>query len=189
MCLEVLDKREDNYHNLKSVFQKINLYDEIFIEKNNTDKIELVSNIDSLNNEDNIIYKTYLYLKEKHNISGVNVILNKNIPMQAGLGGGSTDCASFIIGINKLFNLELSKHEMEYIGKKMGADVVPCFYNKAVLAEEIGNKITTINTNFKYYIVIVKPDMYCNTKEMFDLLDQRSRVKRLDLSNEIIKGL
>lgn len=190
LSLEVLNKREDNYHNIKSVFQKINLYDEIYIEKNDIDKFDLITNMKSLSNEENIIYKAYLKLKEKYNnITGIKVILKKKIPMQAGLGGGSTDCASFIIGINKLFDLGLSKLEMETIGKSLGADVVPCFYNKAVLAEGIGDKITTINTNFKYYIVIIKPNISCNTKEMYKLIDQKKYIVKLDLSNKIIKGL
>lgn len=84
--LDVLNKREDNYHNLKSVFQKINLYDELYIEKNNINIFNLKTNIKSLNNNDNIIYKTYMKLKEQYkNISGINVSLNKKIPMQAGL--------------------------------------------------------------------------------------------------------
>lgn len=190
LSLEILNKREDNYHNIKSIFQKINLYDEMYIEKTNTNKFEMETNIESLNNKDNIIYKAYLKLKERYNnISGIKIILKKKIPMQAGLGGGSTDCASFILGINKLFNLKLSKNEIETIGKSLGADVVPCLYNKAVLAEGIGDKITTINTDFKYYIVIIKPNICCNTREMYNLIDQRTKKDELDLSNIIIKGL
>lgn len=190
LSLEVLNKRKDNYHNIKSVFQKINLYDEMYIERNDINKFDLITNIESLNSKENIIYKAYLKLKEKYsNITGIKVTLNKKIPMQAGLGGGSADCASFIIGINKLFDLGLSKLEMETIGKSLGADVVPCLYNKAVLAEGIGDKITTINTNFKYYIVIIKPNICCNTKEMYKLIDQRKNIVKLDLSNKIIKGL
>lgn len=188
--LLVLNKREDNYHNIKSVFQKISLYDEIYIEKNNINKFELITNIKSLNTADNILYKAYVELKEKYsNITGIKVILNKKIPMQAGLGGGSTDCASFIIGINKLFDLKLSKYEMELIGKSLGADVVPAFYNNSVLAEGIGDKITTINTKFKYYIVIIKPNICCNTKEMYTLLDKFENLPKFDNSNKIIIGL
>ena len=190
LSLEVLDKRPDNYHNIKSVFQKINLYDEMYIEKINTNRFELKTNIESINNEDNIIYKAYLMLKEIYkNITGIRVILNKKIPMQAGLGGGSTDCASFIIGMNKLFDLRLSKDEMKVIGRNLGADVVPCFYNKAVLAEGIGDIIIPINTNFKYYIVIIKPNISCNTKEMYKLIDQNKNVVKCDISNKIVNGL
>lgn len=190
LTLEVLDKREDNYHNLKSVFQKVSLYDEIYIYKTDSDEFELETNIGEINNEDNIIYKAYIKLKEKFNvISGVKVVLNKKIPMQAGMAGGSTDCASFILGMNKLFNLNLSKNEIIDLGKSLGADVVPCLYNKAVLAEGIGDVITKINTDFKYYILVIKPKISCNTGEMFKKLDSTKREFKRDNSKNMIKAL
>lgn len=188
--LEVLNKRQDNYHNIKSVFQKINFYDEIYIRKTDSNEIELQTNIKSLNNKNNIIYKAYKKLQEKYkNITGIKVILNKNIPMQAGLGGGSTDCASFILSMNKLFNLRLSKKEIEDIGKSLGADVIPCLYNRAIVAEGIGDKITTINTNFKYYVVIIKPNISCNTKEMYERIDNKNQTVQIDDTNELVNGL
>ena len=190
LTLEVLDKREDNYHNLKSVFQKVNLYDELYIYKTNSNNFELETNIDELNNKENIIYKAYVKLKEKFNqVTGVRVVLNKRIPMQAGMAGGSTDCASFLLGMNKLFKLNLTKNELVSLGKSLGADVVPCLYNKAILAEGIGDIITKINTNFKFYIVIIKPELSCNTGEMFRKLDSRQRILKIDNSNNIIKAL
>ncbi len=190
LTLEILDKREDGYHNLKSVFQKINLYDEIYIYKTNTNTFELESNIDNVKTEDNIIYKAYIKLKNRFKeISGVKVKLIKKIPMQAGLAGGSTDCASFILGMNKLFKLNLSKNELVDLGKSLGADVVPCMYNKAVLAEGIGEIITKINTNFKYYIVVIKPEISCNTREMYKKLDSKERNLKIDNTKKVIKSL
>ena len=190
LTLEILDKREDNYHNLKSVFQKVNLYDEIYIYKTNRNDFELETNINELNSEDNIIYKAYVKLKEKFEIiSGVKVVLNKRIPMQAGMAGGSTDCASFILGMNKLFGLNLTQKEFITLGKSLGADVVPCLYNKAVLAEGIGEIITKIDTRFKYYIVVIKPELSCNTGEMFKKLDKRERIVKIDNSQNVVKAL
>ena len=167
--LEVLGKREDNYHNIKSIFQKINLYDEIKIKKLKIDKFKMITNIKELNNEENIIYKAYKKLKEKYEqIKGIEIKLNKRIPIQAGMAGGSTDCAAFIVAMNKLFSLNLSKEKMKTLGKELGADVVPCFYNRAVIVEGIGDIVTKIDTNFKYYIVIIKPEISCNTKEMYN---------------------
>ena len=98
LSLEVIGKREDNYHNIKSIFQKINLYDELYIKKTQTDTFELQTNIKEINNKENIIYKAYRKLKQEYkNITGIQVKLNKKIPMQAGLAGGSTDCASFLL--------------------------------------------------------------------------------------------
>lgn len=188
--LIVVGKREDNYHNIKSVFQKINLYDEIYIQKTQTDKIEIQSNIEELSEQENIIYKAYMKLKEKYkNITGIQVKLNKKIPMQAGLAGGSTDCASFILAMNQLFDLKLSQKEIEEIGKSLGADVVPCFYNRAVLGKGIGEKITPICTNLKYYVVIIKPEMSCNTKEYFKKIDEQDEINQWEHSDEIIQAL
>lgn len=190
LTLEILDKREDNYHNLKSVFQKVNLYDEIYIYKTESDDFKLETNIGEINNKDNIIYKAYDKLKQRFKeITGVKVVLNKKIPMQAGMAGGSTDCASFIVGMNKLFKLNLSKNEIKELGKSLGADVVPCLYNKAVLAEGIGEIITKIDTNFKYYILVIKPKLSCNTGEMFRKLDSKERNLKIDNTKNVVKAL
>lgn len=188
--LEVIGKREDNYHNIESVFQKINLYDELYIQKTNTQKIEIITNVKELNNQENIIYKAYQLLKQEYkDITGVEVKLNKKIPMQAGLAGGSTDCASFIKGINKLFSLKMSQNKMEEIGKKLGADVVPCFYNQPIKAEGIGEIITPIDTSFKYYLVIIKPSIVGNTKEMYSKIDEQKLVNKKVNTQKIIQGL
>ena len=188
--LEILEKREDNYHNLESVFQKVNLYDEIYIKKTETDDFKLNINVKELDTKENIIYKAYVKLKEQYKtISGIEVTVNKKIPMQAGMAGGSTDCSAFIIAMNKLFDLKLTKKEMETLGKSLGADVVPCFYNKAVKAEGIGEIITNIDTHFKYYMIIIKPKIACNTKEMFQKLDTEEGILQLHTSENIIKAL
>ena len=188
--LEILGKREDNYHNLESVFQKINLYDEIYIKRTETDDFKLNINVKELDTKENIIYKAYVKLKEQYKtITGIEVTVNKKIPMQAGMAGGSTDCAAFIIAMNKLFDLKLTKKEMESLGKSLGADVVPCFYNKAIKAEGIGDMITSINTHFKYYMVIIKPEIACNTKEMYQKIDAKKNIKQLHTTNAIIKAL
>ena len=188
--LEILGKREDNYHNLESVFQKINLYDEIYIKKTETDDFKLNINVKELDTKENIIYKAYVKLKEQYKaISGIEVTVNKKIPMQAGMAGGSTDCSAFIIAVNRLFDLKLTKKEMEVLGKSLGADVVPCFYNQAVKAEGIGEIITNIDTHFKYYMVIIKPKIACNTKEMFQKLDTEEGILQLHTSENIIKAL
>ena len=188
--LEILGKREDNYHNLESVFQKVNLYDEIYIKKTETDDLKLNINVKELDTKENIIYKAYVKLKEQYKtISGIEVTVNKKIPMQAGMAGGSTDCSAFIIAMNKLFDLKLTKKEMEALGKSLGADVVPCFYNQAVKAEGIGEIITNIDTHFKYYMVIIKPKIACNTKEMFQKLDTEKSIQQLHTTENIIKAL
>lgn len=189
--LMVIDKRKDNYHNIKSIFQKVNLYDELLVTKNKGfSGLKFETNIEELNSEDNIICKAYKKMKDKYKqITGVTVKLNKKIPMQAGMAGGSTDCASFILCMDRLFNLKLTKSEIEDLGKSLGADVVPCLYNNALLVEGIGDKTTPINTKFKYYFIIIKPEINCSTKEMYKKIDAEYKIKQIDKTEDIIKAL
>ena len=180
LTLNVLEKRKDNYHNIKSVFQKISLYDEMYVSKTEEhDDIKIDINVTDLDGENNIIYKAYQVLKDRFKIiHGVDVVLKKNIPVQAGLGGGSTDCGSFIECMNKLYNLKLSKEEMKKIGVTLGADVPATFYNTPIIARGIGEKIEEISSKSKYYIVIIKPDFSCNTKEMYEKLDSGNVIEQ-----------
>ncbi len=190
LTLNVLDKRPDNYHNLESIFQKINLYDELYIEKTNGETLELISNLKNVSLEDNIIYKAYIKLKEEYKtIKGIRVTLNKRIPTEAGLAGGSTDCASFILAVNKLYNLKLKENELINLGKTLGADVCPCYYNVAVKGEGIGEIITKINTTFKYYILVIKPKISYSTKNMFKKIDETKRLRKIEVSEPMVEAL
>lgn len=190
LTLNIVNKREDGYHNIESVFQKISLYDEIFLAKNKKNDIRIKVNKEELEGENNIIYKAYQLLKNQYKtITGVDVILKKNIPVQAGLGGGSTDCGAFIECMNKLFELNLTKKEMINIGVRLGADVPATFYNTPVIAKGIGEKLEEIKSCAKYYMVIVKPKFSCNTKEMYEKLDKYIDAKQKDNTMEMVKAL
>lgn len=172
LTLNILNKRDDGYHNLESVFQKINLYDELYIEKNTSNLMTIDCTKPELNGECNLIYKAYIKLKQKYPIiSGINIKLLKKIPMQAGLGGGSADCAGFLLAMNKLFDLNMNMYDLIDIGKTLGADVPACLFKSAVKGEGIGEIITKINTKLKYYLVIIKPEISCSTGAMFQVLD------------------
>lgn len=189
LTLNVLNKREDGYHNLESIFQKISLYDELYIVKTDKQEINIKSNIEELQ-KDNIIIMAYEKLKGMYkNITGVDVKLIKNIPMQAGLGGGSADCASFIIAMNKMFDLKMSENDMIDLAKNLGADVAPCMYNKALKADGIGEKIILINTNFKYYMLVIKPNFFCNTKTMFEKFDNMPNLIQRENTDFVQKAL
>lgn len=191
LTLNIVNKREDGYHNIESVFQKISLYDEMYVYKTDVDNgLKIYTNIEDLTDESNIIYKAYRLLKDRFSqICGVEVKLKKNIPMQAGLGGGSTDCGGFIECMNKLFKLNLSKEEMKKIGQELGADVPATFYNMPVIARGIGEIIEEIKSNSKYYIIIIKPEFSCNTKEMYRKLDEKKNIKQNVNTEEMKKAL
>lgn len=189
LTLNVLEKRPDNYHNIESVFQKISLYDELFIKKNDNDCLYLECNLKELENQSNILNKTFNALKKEFpQISGVNVKLVKHIPLQAGLGGGSTDCASFILGMNSLFNLNASEEKLVEIGKSLGADVVPCMYN-LVKSEGSGDIVTKLKSNLTYYILLMKPNYECNTRIMYEKLDSNPNLVQKYNTNDVINIL
>lgn len=172
LTLNILDTRDDGYHELESIFQCIYLYDEITIEKVETSQdIEIICNVPTLQ-KDNIITKAYHKLKLMYpQIGGVKVILNKKIPMEAGMGGGSADCAAFIVSMNKLFSLDMTMEQMEALGATIGADVVPCMREGTIHAKGIGEKARYIEDNTNYYIVAIKPEVSFSTKMMFQTYD------------------
>ncbi len=169
--LIIKNKIEDGKHYLESVFQKINLYDEIEIEENDLDKCVISCNIKELEN-DNLILKAYEMLKKSYKIKGLNVKLTKKIPMQAGLGGGSTDVATFILMVNDYFNLKMTKRALNRIGKELGSDVIPCYYDKPVHVSATGYLVSEIISNLDFNLVVIKPNLDCNTGLMYKKLDE-----------------
>lgn len=174
--LNVVSKRPDGYHNLETVFYPVNIKDEICIETI-TDDIkplyECSLKIKGINIEgdlqQNLIVKAYNLIKKRYkNVPSVNVTLTKNIPTQAGMGGGSADCAFTIHMLNEMFDLKMSMHEMQDIAVKLGADC-PFFINPTPsFATGIGEILSPIEINLNQYkIAIVKPPVMISTKEAF----------------------
>lgn len=164
--LDILDRRKDGLHNIDSEFIKINLFDFITIEKSN--RFELIGSIIT-KNEKNLIIKARQAL-EKHTKRNFlcKIQLNKSIPISAGLGGGSSDCASVLVGLNKIYNLGIPKKDLMKIGFELGSDV-PFFiskYKKAIV-QGAGEKV--IKNDFKtfLYYVIARPHRRISTKEIF----------------------
>lgn len=171
--LDVLGKREDGYHEVRMIMQTIGIYDRIIINKIPEDEIRIVSNLSFLPvNENNLIYKAAKLLKDKYNFAGgVEVNLNKFIPVAAGMAGGSTDAASTLFGINKLFDLGLSTKTMMDLGVCIGADVPYCVMRGTALAEGIGEKLTRLKSVPHMWIVIAKPSINVSTKLVYENLD------------------
>jgi len=170
--LKILDKRKDGYHNLETIICPINLYDEIHIEKIDSG-VEIFCNVKELENEKNLCYKVAKVL----NVDGIKINIIKHIPTEAGLGGGSTDCATTLIALNKLFDLNIEKEKLLEIGKNLGADVPACMISKPVLAHGIGEVLTDINIRDELNILIIKPDKSFSTGKMFANLDSIDKNK------------
>lgn len=170
--LNIVSKRSDGYHNLETVFFPIPLRDNLeFKEIENEDvPYRLVSGGVPIEGkpEDNLIVKVYLDMKAEFNLPALELSLYKNIPMGAGLGGGSSDAAAMMIGLNEAYNLQLSAEDMEKRLAKFGADCPFFVRNKPAYATGIGDELTNCNVSLKdKFIVLVKPDVFVSTKEAY----------------------
>lgn len=180
LSLDVIGKREDGYHNLKMIMQSITLFDEVTLEKSSNNITISCNNSNIPVNKDNICYKVAKSMMEKYNLEGgIKILINKNIPIAAGLAGGSTDAAGVIKGINKLYNLNLSIDVMKQIGLSVGADVPFCISMGTALAEGVGEIITRLNP-VKAWCVLAKPDISVSTGAVFGNLKINEIIKHPD---------
>lgn len=158
ITLDAIRKMENGYHELEMIMQTVNLCDNLHIKKTNTGKVELKSNLVWLPCDSrNLVYRAAEYMRETYNIKeGIEIELVKNIPVAAGLAGGSSDCAATLVGINNLFRLNISQEELMKIGKSFGADVPYCILRGTALAEGIGEKLTVLPNFPNCYVLLAK---------------------------------
>lgn len=188
--LDVLGRRDNGYHDVRMVMQSIYLYDDVRIKMEENPGISVVSNLSFLpEGEGNIAYRAAKLLTEEFNLEkGVQVTLNKHIPVAAGLAGGSTDAAAVLFGMNRLFRLGLSQKELMERGVRLGADVPYCIMRGTVLAEGIGEELSVLPPMPKCTILIAKPPVSVSTKTVYEALDAKEITKHPDIDG-IIRGL
>lgn len=179
IALDAIGKREDNYHLLRMIMQTVDLYDIIDITKSKDSSISISCNKHYVpTDERNLAYKAAVLFKEKFNIKdGVNISIKKNIPVAAGMAGGSTNAAAVLVLMNKLFNLNISVDELKELGLKIGADVPYCIEGGTALCEGVGEIITPLKPFENKILVVLKPNFGVSTKEVYTALDI-NRIKR-----------
>ena len=181
LSIDVLGKREDGYHLVEMIMQAIDLYDLIEINEKDNDQITIKSTSDEIPLDcNNLVYKAANLIKKTFNINkGVEIHIKKNIPVAAGMAGWSSNAAAALVGLNKLWNLNLSNQQLEKIGLKLGADVPFCINGGAVLASGIGEELTPIKGLTKDVCILVcKPDLFVSTKEVYECIDSKDIDKR-----------
>lgn len=185
--LDVLGKREDGYHEVRMVMQTIGIYDRLILTKIPEEEIRITSNLAFLPvNENNLIYKAIKLLKDEYHFpGGISVDLNKFIPVAAGMAGGSTDAASTMFGVNRLFGLNLSMGKMMELGVRLGADVPYCVMRGTALAEGIGEKLIRITPVPHMWILIAKPQINVSTRLVYEQLDMGGIQKHPDIDGII----
>ncbi|WP_100065656.1 4-(cytidine 5'-diphospho)-2-C-methyl-D-erythritol kinase [Miniphocaeibacter massiliensis] len=183
LSLDVLNKREDGYHNIDTIMQLIELKDIIEIEKRNDNLLNIKCNKSEVpTDKNNLIYKVWDILRKyKENDHGLNVYIEKNIPVAAGLAGGSSNAAYFMKKVNEIWNLNLSCEKLMEIGSKIGADIPYFFEEGTVRAEGIGNKFTKLKNLENLDILLVNSGCEVSTKYVYDniKLSKKSNINKL----------
>ncbi|TAH25274.1 MAG: 4-(cytidine 5'-diphospho)-2-C-methyl-D-erythritol kinase [Cytophagales bacterium] len=166
--LQITERRTDNFHNICSVFYPLGWSDALEIIPSKDFEYSQSGITISGNTEDNLIVKTYRWMKKAYDLSNVKIHLHKNIPIGAGLGGGSSDAAFTAKMLNEIFSLKLSIPEMEEIIKPLGSDCAFFIQNKPTLALQKGDEFENINVSLKgKYIVLIYPNIFVSTKEAY----------------------
>lgn len=183
LFLEILNLRNDGYHNVNMVMQSVNLCDELTISKSFDDKIKVTCDKKlDCSEKENIVYKLTKKFFEHTGIKnpGVHINIKKIIPEKAGLAGGSSDGAATLVGLNEMFGTNLPTEELCAIAEKVGSDIPFCIVGGSALATGIGTEISKIDSNLNFWTVIVKPPVDVSTKEAYESID---KFKDSDLKN------
>lgn len=181
LTLDVVGKRPDGYHDVEMIMQSIDLWDEIIL-KEISEGIELTCNIEELpRDKGNIAWRAAQLIKDKFGITkGIHITINKNIPLEGGLAGGSADCAAVLSGLNELWELGMDGQQLRALGKSLGADVPFCLMGGTALAQGIGDKLTPIDLKGDLWLVIIKPEFGVSTREVYTGLKMEEIQKRPD---------
>lgn len=165
--------RPDGYHELSMVMTTVDLADRVTLKEIPENKIIVTSNNAFLPlNKKNHAYQVAHFLKNKyHKETGLHIAIEKNIPIAAGLGGGSTDAAATLRGLNRLWDLQLSKADLAEIGLIAGSDVPFCVHGKTAQVTGFGEIITPLKELPKMWVVLVKPPVSVSTAKIFQALD------------------
>lgn len=183
--LDVLYKREDGYHEINTIMQQINLSDSLVIREIEGD-IELDCNNRELPlDSTNLVYRAWKKIQEKTGIKkGIQVIIQKNIPIAAGLAGGSSNAAAVLKGLNELWDLKLSVEELREIGVEIGADVPYCIIGGTAFAEGIGEKLTRLKPFKDKNLLLINPGIGVSTAEVYKSLKLTEK-RRMDVKKII----
>ncbi len=191
--LDVIGKRPDGYHELRMVMQRVSLCDEITITLTHLPGIRVICNSKGVpNGSDNIAWKAARVLLERaESKTGINIEIIKNIPVAAGLGGGSSDAATVLMGINELLQLGLTEQSLMEIGCTLGADVPFFIFKQTALAEGIGEKLTALPEMPKCWILLVNPGVHISTAWVYRSLQltRKGELNRLPQFFESIEQI
>ncbi len=183
LFLRVLGRRADGYHDILSLMQKISLYDELTFLPRPEGIILKCSNVNLPTNEDNLVFRAARLIFDHTNYSsGIEITLNKQIPLAAGLGGGSSDAATTLMALNELCFFGLKKNQLIKMGAKLGADVPFFIFANTALASGIGNKLKACKKFPKLHFVLINPLFSLSTKTVYENLNLTLTSEKINYS-------
>ena len=179
LTLDITGKRDDGYHNVEMIMQTVSLFDLIILDKT-SGEISISTNLKYLpNNDKNIAYKAVTLFREETGImGGAKIIIHKNIPVAAGLAGGSGNAAAVLCAMNLLYNTNLSTDELCRMGAKLGADVPYCIMGGTYLASGIGDILEPLSKAPAAHILLVKPPISVSTQSIYAEIDSAKITSR-----------
>jgi 4-diphosphocytidyl-2-C-methyl-D-erythritol kinase len=185
LMLRIVGQRADGYHLLQTVFQFIDLYDWIVFHPVDDGRVSLANTIPGVPELDDLTVRAANLLKiEAGCRSGVRIEVEKNLPMGGGLGGGSSDAATTLVVLNKLWGLQLSFEKLMTLGLSLGADVPVFISGYAAWAEGVGEKLEKISPD-EQWVVVIKPECHVNTKEIFSAKNLTRNSKSIKIADFI----
>ena len=166
LFLKIINKRADGFHNLQSIFQNINLYDEIYIKLRDDGKVNLQNTAIQIPKELDLGYKAAKILLAGTKI-GADIVIDKNIPVGSGLGGGSSDAATILMALNSLGSINFKKNKLMKLGLNLGADVPFFIFGKNAWVEGVGEKLSPVDTPESTFFICI-PDLSISTQSIFN---------------------
>ncbi|WP_057832008.1 4-(cytidine 5'-diphospho)-2-C-methyl-D-erythritol kinase [Colwellia sp. TT2012] len=182
LFLHIVGQRDDGYHNLETLFQFIDHSDILTLTVTEKASIDLLTPLEGVNNDDNLIVKAAQLLKRKTKTPfGVKISINKILPMGGGLGGGSSNAATILVALNTLWQCRLSTSDLAILGLSLGADVPIFIYGFAAFAQGVGERLTAMDPEEPWYL-ITKPECSISTQQVFTAVDLPRNTKKLSPS-------
>lgn len=184
--LDVVGKLPNGYHEVRMVMQTVGIYDELTFSRTECGIMVTTDSEELPIEEDNLIYKAANLMKDKYDIrEGIHIHLQKNIPIAAGMAGGSTDAAAAMKGISRMFGLDTSLLELMELGASIGADVPYCVIGGTALAEGIGEKLTPLEPAPECFVLVAKPDINVSTRYVYERLNVAAIEKHPDIDGMV----
>ncbi|MCM8763186.1 MAG: 4-(cytidine 5'-diphospho)-2-C-methyl-D-erythritol kinase [Candidatus Omnitrophica bacterium] len=189
LYLKILDKRADGFHNLITLFERIDLCDKITLTRRKDKQIKIICNHPLVPSGDsNLAFKAAELLKKDFpNKTGINIRIKKNIPPASGLGGGSSNAATVLLGLNRFWRLGLSKKKLLTYAKKLGCDVAFFIYELPfALGRQKGDRIIPLDIRNKFWHILVVPHKTISTKSAYDLWE-KNKIQNLTQEKKDVK--